>query len=238
MSDMQKNFERREYKYLLTKEQMNVFIGAFSMSMLPDKHSRSSVRNVYYDTPDRLLIRRSVEKPVYKEKLRVRCYGKAGPDDAVYVELKKKYRHVVYKRRITLKEEEATRYLKEGFMQQNRTQIISEIDFFLKRYNDLTPSVFLSYERCAFVGKENSGLRITFDRNILWRDTELSLASETWGEPLLGPDQTLMEIKTTTAIPLWLSQLLSREKLYKTSFSKYGNAYLTMLRDKGGVYCA
>ena len=84
-------FQRYEFKYLLTRGQQARLLSAAGARLRPDEYSHSSIRNLYLDTPDFRLIRRSLEKPVYKEKMRIRCYGPAHPDSPVFVELKKKY---------------------------------------------------------------------------------------------------------------------------------------------------
>ncbi|MBQ4100908.1 MAG: polyphosphate polymerase domain-containing protein, partial [Oscillospiraceae bacterium] len=178
-------------------------------------------------TPEYLLIRRSIEHPVYKEKLRVRSYGKVEDDTTVFVELKKKYDGVVYKRRIDMPYKSVREYLCEGKLNIPKTQITNEIDYVLSFYGNINPSMYISYERAAYYSKTDSDFRITFDKNILWRDYDLTLKSEVYGKPLLSDDEMVLEVKTSLAMPLWLTQFLSKNKIYKASFSKYGNAYKT-----------
>lgn len=224
-------FKRYELKYLMTKEQKNHLLAVMEPYMTLDKFGHSSIRNIYFDTPDFRLIRRSLEKPIYKEKLRVRSYGRAESEDTVFIELKKKYKSVVYKRRISLPESEA-----EACLDKKRpmpdSQIGKEILYILNYYKSLAPAVFLSYEREAFYAKNGGDFRVTFDENIRFRETELTLDSEPWGTPILKPDQVLMELKTSGGLPLWMVHSLSKEKLIKTSFSKYGTAYMTILTDQ------
>lgn len=219
-------FKRYELKYLITQKQKSILLDAMGAYMQEDAFGRSTICNVYYDTPDSLLIRRSLEKPVYKEKLRVRSYGTATPEKEVFVELKKKYKGVVYKRRVSVKQSRAEAYLDHHVPLPIQNQITEELDYFLAFYKELKPAVFLSYEREAFYGREDEDLRITFDENILWRDEDISLCSKPYGTSILDKDKVLMEIKVANAMPLWLSGLLSEEGIYKTSFSKYGQAYL------------
>lgn len=227
-------FKRYEIKYLLNRKQKEKILRAMEPYMELDGYGRSTIRNIYYDTDNYRLIRTSLEKPIYKEKLRVRSYRAVTPEDEVFVELKKKYDSVVYKRRISVTERQAGEYLSGRSPAPMQTQITGEIDYFLEFYGTLAPRVFLSYEREAYFTKEPSDFRVTFDENILWREEELSLESGVYGEALLSPGQTLMEIKTPGGIPLWLVKVLSEEKLNKTSFSKYGSAYQTMfMRERG-----
>ena len=222
-------FQRYELKYLLTREQKAAVISAMASHMEPDSFGRSTIRNLYYDTDTYRLVRKSLERPIYKEKLRVRSYRTAGPDDEVFIELKKKYQSVVYKRRIGISEKEAADYLAGRIPAPKPCQITDEIDYFCEFYGTLAPRVFLSYEREAFYEKGNGSFRVTFDENILWRTTDLSLQAGIYGENILKLGQTLMELKTSGGIPLWMVDILTGQKLQKTSFSKYGSAYMTML---------
>lgn len=228
-------FKRYEIKYLLTMEQKEQIKEAMAGYMSADTYGRSTICNIYYDTPDFLLARRSIERPVYKEKLRLRSYGIPGPDSTVFVELKKKYQSVVYKRRISMKEDAAIRYL-NGEEKASDTQITREMDYFLKFYQNLQPKVVISYEREAFYARNDHEFRVTFDENILWRDYDLSLLKGAYGEPVLRSGQALMEIKTGGAIPIWMSRLLNENQIYKASFSKYGSAYKIIYRKNKEAY--
>ena len=222
-------FKRYELKYLLTQVQKETVLKAMQPYMKLDKYGRTTIRNIYYDTDTYLLIRRSIEKPAYKEKLRIRSYSRADRDSTVFVELKKKYKSIVYKRRISLPEEEAMEWISGERHCHKHTQIANEIDYFLDYYKTLHPAVFLSYEREAFYASDGSDFRVTFDDNILCRQEDLSLESEVYGTPILPEGKVLMEIKCSGGIPLWMTHVLSKEKIYKTSFSKYGTAYGTLI---------
>jgi SPX domain-containing protein involved in vacuolar polyphosphate accumulation len=223
-------FLRYELKYLINEEQYTAIIGEIKSRTHPDEYGESSILSLYYDTDDSLLIRRSIEHPSYKEKLRLRSYGV--PDEAkdVFVELKKKYDGVVYKRRIKLPAADAVDYL-SGERQLTHTQISDEIDYFKKFYKGLRPAMLLCYDRVAYYG--DGGLRITFDSNICWRDDDLDLQKGGYGEALLDTGERIMEIKTGGAIPMWLTKLLSEYRIYKTTFSKYGSAYTQAKKAKG-----
>ena len=222
-------FKRYELKYMLTLEQKERVLAAMTPYMKLDKYGRTPIRNLYFDTDTYLLIRRSIEKTTYKEKLRIRSYNKADADSAVFVELKKKFKRVVYKRRISLPEAEAMKWLLGEKHIDKHTQISNEIDNFMDYYGALHPTVFLSYEREAFYTNDGSDFRVTFDDNILCREEDLSLQSDAYGTPILPEGKVLMEIKCSGGIPLWMTEVLSREKIYKTSFSKYGTAYRTLI---------
>ena len=225
-------FKRFELKYILTKEQKELVLNAMKPHMVLDKYGRTTIRNLYFDTDTYRLIRRSIEKPVYKEKLRIRSYCIANSDTPVFVELKKKYKGMVYKRRVPLLEKDAVNWICFGNSCVEKSQITAEIDYFLAYYGSLHPTVFLSYEREAFYAKDNSDFRITFDENILCRQSNLSLEADVGGNLILDSNLCLMEIKCSGGIPLWMTSVLSKEQIYKTSFSKYGTAYQTLIYPK------
>lgn len=218
-------FKRYETKFLLRADQKQRLLALAEPYIALDQYGRTLIRNLYYDTPDYRLIRRSLERPIYKEKLRVRSYGETTSDSPVYLELKKKYDGVVYKRRMVMPEQEAISWLETPQAPENHDQIQEEIAYFCKFYGDLQPRLFLSYYREAYYGREDAELRITFDEDICFRQDRLSLREAPGGTPLLHSDQVLMEVKSARGIPLWLTDFLSREKIFKASFSKYGTAY-------------
>lgn len=226
MNNYQSVFRRYEKKYLLNQEQFDSLYPVLMEHFQLDKYGKSTVYNIYFDTPDALLIRRSLEKPVYKEKLRLRSYRCPKENDEVFVELKKKYKGVVYKRRINMSYKEALAYLYNHKPALEDSQITHEIDWTLHFYENLGPAMFISYDRLALSGKEDPTLRITFDTNILWRTDDLFLDGTAPCNELLAPDQHLMEIKVFGAMPLWLADILDRLQIFPTSFSKYGKAYL------------
>ena len=218
-------FKRYELKYMLTREQKLRVLQEMEPYMALDGYGRTTIRNLYFDTDSYRLIRRSIEGPAYKEKLRIRSYDRARPESAVFVELKKKYDSVVYKRRIAMPEREAMDWVCGGALCREESQISDEGDYLLWVYGSIRPALFLSYEREAYYARNESDFRVTFDDTILCRREELSLGSEIYGIPLLPEGMTLMEIKCSGGIPLWMTRVLSRERIYKTSFSKYGTAY-------------
>lgn len=222
-------FRRYELKYLLTIQQKEMILRAMEPYMAPDKYDRTTIRNVYLDTEDYRLIRRSIEKPAYKEKLRLRSYGQCASDSTVFVEIKKKYDDVVYKRRLPLSAEAAADWICRGAPCPVDSQISREIQYFLNFYKELKPQVFLAYEREAYYDIHGSDFRVTFDENIRCRQTDLSLCYPVYGESILPAGMTLMELKCSAGIPLWMVKVLSREKIYKTSFSKYGTAYQQLI---------
>ncbi|TLG74297.1 polyphosphate polymerase domain-containing protein [Culicoidibacter larvae] len=227
-------FERREKKYRLTKEQFQRVYVALLEHMHADKYGKHTICSLYYDTDDYYLIRTSNEKPVYKEKFRLRSYGTPNDDSTVFLELKKKYDGVVYKRRESLTMYSVQKYLNDGHLKvldKEPNQIMMEIDWFMNRYQ-LAPKVMVAYDRIALYGKEESAFRVTFDFDIRWRDYDLDLRYGDYGNPLIATDECMMEVKALGAIPVWLTEILSRERLYSTSFSKYGIIYKQFIAPK------
>lgn len=217
---MQTVFKRYESKYLINKEQYMKLLSLIKDKMKQDIYGHSTICNIYYDTDSFLLIRNSLEKPLYKEKLRLRNYNLS---NQYFLELKKKYKSVVYKRRIVLDKEEMDDFL----CTLNATnQIQKEIAYFYKFYRNIKKKMFISYNREAYYGENE--LRITFDTNLLYRNYDLNLDNGPYGKEIISKDQILMEIKAINAMPIWLTNFLTYEKIFKTSFSKYGKAYLLM----------
>lgn len=216
-------FKRYEIKYLVSDGQRARIEHAMESHMVADEHGESTICNVYYDTPSHLLVRRSIEKPLYKEKVRVRSYGRHRPGGELFVELKKKFDGVVYKRRARASEDGARRML--AGTARPVGQIEREIAYAVERYGALVPSCYIAYDRCAYFARDDRSFRVTFDRHIRFRTERLGLSEDADGEQLLAAGFSLMEVKCAGAMPLWLVRELSAMHLYKTSFSKYGIAW-------------
>jgi len=226
----QMTFKRYELKYMLTRRQAALLKQAMQGHMELDRFGHSTIRNIYLDTDNYRLVRRSIEKPMYKEKLRVRAYSQAGADDEVFVELKKKFDGVVYKRRLTLPHRQAMDALEGGARLPAIGQIAREIESFRDFYGPtLKPAMFLSYEREAYYPVDGEDFRLTLDDNILWRTDHIDLGASCWGSSLLRADQVLMELKTPGGIPLWMVRFLTEHSIRRISFSKYGTAYRQLL---------
>ncbi len=224
-------FRRKEIKYILSREQQANMREAICAHMRPDEHGQSIICNVYFDTPSFMLIRRSLEHPLYKEKLRIRTYGVATPTSPTFIEIKKKYQGIVYKRRVCVSEQQAMAYLCDGVPPEDN-QITREIDYFIHRYRGLAPAMFIAYEREAFFGQEDRDFRITFDDDITWRTNDLSLCAGLGGTALLPKDRVLMEIKAGGAFPLWVAEALSAYDIFPHTFTKYGFSYLQMMEQE------
>lgn len=226
-------FARKEIKFLLDMEQYESLMEVIDEYMNPDKYcvdgKEYGVYNIYYDTPDDYLIRESLAKPYYKEKIRLRSYySPAKPDDTVFLEIKKKIGGIVAKRRVTMTLAQADEYLhsrkKPDVDKYITGQVFNELDAFLNNYY-IKPKQYISYQRRAFFGKDNKDFRLTFDRLITERRDNLTLSEPSYGSQIIGENQRLMEVKISDAVPEWLINKLSELQIYKTSFSKYGKAY-------------
>ncbi|MBQ1589850.1 MAG: polyphosphate polymerase domain-containing protein [Oscillospiraceae bacterium] len=220
--------KRYEMKYILDPEQTDLLIKGLEGHLLPDAYGLTSIASLYYDTPDYLLVRRSIEKPRFKEKIRLRSYGMATEQTPVYLELKRKADGIVYKRRV-----QTTIPLVKQFFEGDgdicaKGQINSEIRYFRDYYKSLVPACLIIYDRVAYF-EPDGDLRLTLDYAPRYRVTDLNLTKSMYGTLLLPEGSTILEIKVQGAMPLWLADLLSRGKIYKTSFSKYGAAYTEQL---------
>ena len=232
------SFKRYEKKYLLSAQQYAALWQQLEQYLEPEDFFSSTVCSIYYDDDDYSIIRHSIEKPVYKEKLRVRSYNVPDENGRVFVELKKKFEGIVYKRRVPMTAKQAEDYLSGKTPAPMDSQMIREIDWFMHE-NRPEPKIFIACERYAYRAKENHQLRITFDRNIRWRETDLHLTSGSYGEELLEEGQVLMEIKIPGAAPLWLANMLSELEIFPRGYSKYGTCYKNNLIEKyfNGVIC-
>ena len=229
-------FNRYEHKYMLDRKTYEKVIEVMDQHMELDSHNENhkpyTIANIYYDTADDHLIRASLQKPKYKEKLRLRAYGVPKKDSKVFLEIKKKYNGIVNKRRTTLKLKEAYEFVSSGkkpnLKEYMNAQVLEEINYFLKVY-DLTPKLYLAYDRIAYFEKGNPDLRISFDTNIRSRRYDVRLEAGDYGELLLDGDVYLMEVKTSLAKPLWLVHMMTDLDIKRTSFSKYGTEFKEMV---------
>lgn len=225
MSEYRSVFERYEKKYIISFSQKERLLARISDILLPDEFGESTLCNLYFDTPDYRLIRTSIERPVFKEKLRIRSYGVPDKSSNVFVELKKKYKGVVYKRRINMTYEEAVDLLCRRNLPLSKGQVLGEVAYFMGHYKGLRPSVSIFCERSAFYSAEDENLRLTFDRNVRFRNQLLDLSLGDDGTRILEDGLFIMEIKSLNSIPLSIVHTLNELEIYPRSFSKYGKAY-------------
>lgn len=231
MKEIKMTFQRLEKKYYLTPRQYSTLMVELCDYVKEDQFGSSTICNIYYDTEQFDLISQSIQKPAYKEKLRLRSYGIPKAEDKVYLEIKKKCKGVVNKRRIAMTLQEAENYLVHGKRPLYQNQILNEIDYFIQFYKP-EPKVFLAYDRIPYVGIEDAQVRITFDFNIRRRHDHLSLGWGDTGECIQADNGIIMELKVSDAYPLWLTYLLSKYELYPVSFSKYGTIFLKDIVEK------
>ena len=225
-------FNRHEHKYLIDKETFDKATEVLNRYMVMDSHNKGyepyTISNIYLDTHEDLMIRNSLSKPLYKEKLRLRSYGIPDENSIVYLEIKKKFNGIVNKRRTALSLNEAYEFIFSGKIPSSKeyvnTQVLHEIEYLMQVYN-LSPKVYLAYDRIAYFEKGNDDLRISFDMNIRSRRYDLALEKGDYGEKLLPEDIFLMEIKTSLSKPLWLTHMLTELDIKRRSFSKYGNEF-------------
>lgn len=225
-------FNRYEHKYLIDRNTYNKVIAITEKHMELDAYNIDrkpyTIANIYYDTDEDYLIRKSLSKPLYKEKLRLRSYGVPDKSSKVFLEIKKKYKGLVNKRRTVLSLDEAYSFVQSGQSPTAKDymnlQVVGEIEYFLKMYS-LKPKVYLAYDRIAYFEKGNPDLRISFDTNIRSRRYNVRLEDGDKGKNLLDDGLYLMEIKTSRAKPLWLVHMLTELNIRRSSFSKYGTEF-------------
>jgi hypothetical protein len=231
---------RIEKKYVIDTHTYTKLLKTIKRCTELDAYNKNTdfytVSNLYYDTDDNDLIRLSLSKPEYKEKIRLRAYGVPTGWDTAYLEVKKKFGGVVNKRRAAFVLLDAYEFLETHVPQKQAEgqQIVKELTFALKRYSP-APKVYIAYDRRAYLGE--NGLRITFDTNLRTRRNDLRLEAGDHGKHLLEQGDWLMEIKAYGALPIWLSRLLSENSVFPCSFSKYGKEYTNFLMNGGAKQC-
>lgn len=287
-------FKRVEKKYRIGAAERAAVEAAAGGPMAVDAYGRTRITSLYLDTPERSMIARSVEKPLYREKLRLRAYGDAAgvalmgafgagpivrepgglplsdgevetrvaaglqvPGAAaalpVFFGIKKKFKGIVYKRRLALTlpaalafvsglpyEQACARWplsdaaLAAAALSPATRQIARELEAAMDRWLPLVPSIGIACDRVAWAyrpemfqereGDElfDSELRITFDDCLEYLDCHRFRSP--W-RPIIESSESVMEIKSAGPYPPWLVEVLSAERIYPASFTKYGNAY-------------
>lgn len=227
-------FNRKESKYLLTKDVYEKLLNDIACNIKPDEYPKSTICNIYLDTDGYDLISRSIEKPIYKQKVRLRSYNVPDLDDYVFLEIKKKFNGIVNKRRIKILLKDYYDYLDNKKLNIKNRQIKEEIDYCFKMY-DLKPKIYIAYDRLCFIDKNDKTFRITFDKNIRSRNYDLKLENGDKGSKYFKNGEIIMEVKAQDAYPTWFIKALSNFKIRPTSFSKYGSIYTK--QSKEGVLC-
>ena len=220
--------KRYELKYVLSHAQLQFLKSSLDSHMVIDQYGKTTIASVYYDTPDYRLIRASIEKPAYKEKVRLRSYGLNQKDDPVYLEVKRKVEGIVYKRRIETSEDKVSSFLTYKENNIGTNQIAKELLYTRNFYATLEPKIMIIYDRVSYAEKDGD-IRLTIDENPRYRAYDLNLHTSMDGQLLLPPGSAILEIKVQQEMPLWLVNILSEGKIYKTSFSKVGAAYQKLM---------
>lgn len=244
----QDDFKRKEVKYRLTAAQAARMRTLLASRMQADAYGSTLITSMYYDTRERSMIARSLEKPLYKEKLRLRRYGRRDDAAPVFVELKKKYKGIVYKRRVAVSAGAASLFmagapyeraiarwpLPDAALQATAAsakscQIAAEIAACVQRTGPVMPSISIACERVAWAplpdAADAAGVRVTFDSRIRYRDL-FQPQPQRVSVPIIGAGEELMEVKVPGAYPLWLAEAIDAIGAKPTSYSKYGQAYL------------
>jgi hypothetical protein len=228
-------FKRYEQKYLLNQDQYRNFMDLIGDSFQPDQYGPSTIYSIYYDTPDFRIIRKAFTKYDYREKLRLRSYGIPKSGDSVYIEMKKKYQGITYKRRFPVYFGTLKNLYTLPSPPANEGDLFDEFNYFYQRHS-VAPSFFISYDRIALESKENKRFRLTFDTNIRWRSDNFDFSFGTLGYPLFKTNEYLLELKTIEPIPLYLSNCLTKNRIFPSSLSKSKLAYMDFItRSKGAA---
>lgn len=217
-------FNRVEQKYILSSKEYKELFYKIKKHLEKDKYFQSKICNLYFDTINNDFIINSLEKPIFKEKIRLRSYSVPNINDIVFLELKGKMKGVVFKRRVEMKLNDFYDYMATNkYDLKYDNQVMREIDYVIKRFT-LKPKIFIGYDRLSYYDKENINFRVTFDFNLRSRVDELKLELGDNGN-LFQKGIVIMEVKSLQSIPLWLTKILSEMKIYPNSFSKYGEIY-------------
>ena len=231
---MEDKFDRIEKKYLITKNDKKALLKVIKQNMTKDSYHKSEVLNIYFDNDNYDLITQSIDWTDFKEKLRARSYSGY---DRVFLEIKTKIRGKEYnpgfKRRVMITHDDFDELINRRLTTvnlasraiefNNDLQIAHEVDYLIDHF-DLKPKILVTYNRESY--KDESGLRITFDENLKYRDDNLSLVKTKRDKIYFKDDHNIiMEIKAHGVMPLWLVKKMSELKIYPQRFSKIGKIY-------------
>lgn len=239
--------QRNELKYVLDGVTYDLFRTLTKSRLESDSFACAHVCSLYLDTCENALIRHSLEKPTFKEKLRFRTYvPDPSPDDICFLEIKKKMDGVVYKRRVSMTVVEALDFCKNGDFpsgslaalspekREMAIQILREIEWmYFHQEEILQPTFMISCERLSLKERNTDSLRITFDRDLRWSYKDGRVIPGIAGNALIDSEARIMEIKSTKGFPFWLIDVLNKLEVYPQSFSKVGKSYEAWLKTKG-----
>ncbi|HFI0254452.1 TPA: polyphosphate polymerase domain-containing protein [Streptococcus suis] len=225
---VQKQFKRKETKYIVDKETFALLEKDLQRHMVSDEFATSTITNIYFDNEDFDMIQDSIAKKNGREKIRMRIYdAQPSASSQAFLEIKKKENKIGYKYRLTSNPLSVTNYIEKGVVDKTITDemVTSELEILRERYGTIKPKMYIYYDRVSYKGIEDKKIRLTIDKNLLYRDYHVSATDGKFGEALLDPNKVIMEIKVPEQLPDWLLDLLEKYQLEKQSFSKYGNAY-------------
>ena len=251
----EKIFNRVEKKYLVKRSDYNFLFAEIKKHMKKDKYFHSEVYNIYFDTDNYDLIVQSIDRPIFKEKLRARSYGGF---DKVFLEIKTKIKGAAYrddflekddleddnnfgfKRRVLITHKDFNELLKNKtsveelasrkIEEKTDLQIAKEVDYIIKKFN-LKPKILIYYNRESFTGEND--LRITFDKNLRFRHENIRFRKNFKDKSFFKNEKDIiMEIKANGAMPLWLVKTLSAAHIYPEQFSKVGKVYETLRKEQ------
>ena len=227
---IQRVFRRTETKYLLSEQEQQKLLELIEPYLVKDQYFKNTNCSLYFDDKDNTLAIRSLEKPLYKEKVRLRSYGVPTLEDTVFLEIKKKFNGIGGKRRVPIKLKDFYAW-QQGNMKQplspENPQISEELKYLFQTYG-LKPALYLAYDRTSYADRDDPHFRVTFDKDVRSRRTNLNLESGDNGEKYFKNREIVMEVKAGGAYPLWFARALSRLKIYPATFSKYGRVMMRL----------
>lgn len=232
----QEVFSRNEKKYVLQPAEQQALLEMIESYLKKDHYFKGTNCSLYFDTDDWYLLLRSLEKPLYREKVRVRSYGVPNLNDTVFLEIKKKFKKIGSKRRVPVKLSDLYDYLDgHGALKTDNPQIEAEIDYCFQHYQ-LKPKLMIIYDRLSYCGKDDAAFRVTFDFNVRGRMNDLRLEQGDQGQAYFQHGEIVMEVKSLHGYPIWFTQALSKLKIYPASFTKYGRVATSLIKAKEEKY--
>lgn len=234
---VQKQFRRKESKYIVDKAVFAQLETELKTYMVADEYANSTITNIYFDNEQFEMIQDAIDKKYGREKVRMRVYdAQPSKNSQAFLEIKKKENKIGFKYRLTSTPLAVMEYVEKGLADQTMAdeKVMSELATLKKRYGSIKPKMYIYYDRVSFKGKEDQKVRVTVDQNLLYRADHIDVERGRFGKALLDPDKVILEIKVAEEQPTWLVDLLEKYQIQKQSFSKYGNAYRLASLSRGG----
>ena len=225
--------DRMEQKYFVSFDKYNKLMKLINNKLVKDKYFSERIYNIYFDNDEYEFMTKSLDKPLYKEKVRLRSYETKDKNSNVFLEIKKKFQGHGNKRRVVINYNEAKDYIDNKIIPNTNKQIMGELDYTFKK-NNLKPKISLTYDRLSYAFKEDESYRVTFDTNIRYSNKKVDLV-DLDDEYCLFNDGYIMEVKTLKGYPSWFIKALNELKLYPVSYSKVGEAYKE-LKERNELY--